>query len=681
MLHSPTLPDAAAQSTFDHALQRARSQTLDLGGLFGAAEELKSLNRADLTLTLYKTWIACNAEHPHLYAACFNYGTVLSEQGDPAGAANAFRDAIRIKPEFPQPYINLGGQLEKLGLSGDAVTVWTKLVNTLSAITGEAIGFKTTALKQIGRVLESGSSDGAAETILRQSLEVDPRQDDVIQHWFALRQKQCKWPALEPWGPMTTRGLAKAISPLSMACHADDPILQLAASHRYAKTSIGVPTQARAARHEVVPGMRRPGRLRIGYVSSDLRHHAVGFSLTDLFETHDRGAVEVFGYYCGIPVGADTVQARIKAAVEHWHDLAGLDDDAAAALIKSHDIDILIDLNGYTKDARTKVFALRPAPIQVNWFGFPATMGTPYHHYLIADAVVIPPGAESGYSETVLRLACYQPNDRKRVVAAERPTRASENLPDDAFVFCSLNGMQKIKEDTFADWMTILREVPNSVLWLLGGTAETIARLRGLAEAHGVAGTRLVFADKAANPQHVARYPLADLFLDTFPYGSHTTAADALWMGVPILTRPGRSFASRVCASLVNAAGVGDLVCATAEDLVRRAVAFGRDRATLDPYRRTLIEGRSTSLLFDTPRLARDLESLFQRMSQDFEAGALPVPDLDNLDLYHEIGVEADPTAIAALNDADYAAFYRGKLAERHEVYPVRRDARLWSGA
>ncbi|MCW6510022.1 O-linked N-acetylglucosamine transferase, SPINDLY family protein [Lichenifustis flavocetrariae] len=676
MLVSPAVPDVP-QGIFDQALARTRTQSLDLGALFAAAEQLKELQRFDLVIDLYKHWIAYNGNNPLSYAACFNYGATLSERSDISGAVNAFRDAIRLKADFWPPYINLGGQLEKLGLTGEAVTVWTTLIDSFPTLTGENIDFKTTSLKQVGRVLEVAQNDSAAENILQQSLEIDPHQDDVAQHWFALRQKQCKWPVLQEWGRVKIRSLRAAISPLSMACYTDDPMLQLATGYRYNKTSVAVPAQPRAFRHEVTPGTRRPGRLRIGYVSSDLRQHAVGFSMTDVMETHDREAVEVFAYYCGIS-SPDSTQDRIKAAVEHWHDLTGMSDQQAAALIKGHAIDILVDLNGYTKDARTAVFALRPAPIIVNWFGFPATMGSPYHHYLIADDIIIPKEAEKYYSEKVLRLPCYQPNDRKRVVAPERPTRQSAGLPETGFVFCSLNGMQKINEATFTRWMTILQNVPDSVLWLLTGSDETNARLRAVAERNGVAGERLIFAEKAANPQHVARYVLANLFLDTFPYGSHTTAADALWMGVPILTRIGRSFASRVCASLVTAAGLSDLVCATADEYVQRAIACGRDKSLIASYRRRLAEVR-TSLLFDTPRLVSHLEGLYRQMARDFEDGCLPVPDLDNLEIYHEVGIAADLPAMEAVDDAAYEALYRGQLAARHDMWPVRRDARLWT--
>jgi hypothetical protein len=220
--------------------------------------------------------------------------------------------------------------------------------------------------------------------------------------------------------------------------------------------------------------------------------------------------------------------------------------------------------------------------------------------------------------------------------------------------------------------------VPNSVLWLLTSTAETNERLRKYAADRGISGERIVFAEKMSNPDHLARYPLADLFLDNFPYGAHTTASDSMWMGVPILTLPGRSFASRVCASLVTAAGIGEMVCATPEQYVERAVAFGNDPASLAPVKAKLHAGRDSCLLFDTPKLVRHLEDLYRQMWVDLIRGAIPAPDLRNLDVYHEIGLGLDLERLETLGNDAYAALYQEKLAEWHEVYPIAPDSRLW---
>jgi predicted O-linked N-acetylglucosamine transferase (SPINDLY family) len=653
-------------------------QQTSIVDLFSEAERLERLQQLPKVVELYKAWIAANPGNELLHAVYFNYGVSLSKLGDRPGAINALRECIRLKPDFYPPYINLGRLLEDLGQLGSAVGQWMALVNSLPNVNGDSVRHKLMALQQMGRVLEGANRDAAAEDALKQSLEINPAQGEVVQHWIALRQRQCKWPVVEGWEHVDTKTLMRHISPLSLAALADDPMFQLARAYRYAKDTIGVPPSGPRRRRVHV---RRPSRkLRIGYVSSDLREHAVGFAMTDVLETHDKTQFEIYAYYCGIS-RTDATQTRIKNCVDRWFDINGLSDEDAADRIVEDQIDILVDLNGYTRDARTRIFALRPAPVIVNWFGFPGTMGTPYHNYIIADPHIIPESHDIYYSEKVLRLPCYQPNDRKRVVANRTPTRREEGLPEDAFVYCCLNGLQKVTPGVFRSWMSILSQVPGSVLWLLGGTEDTRARLCGMAEDHGVAGQRLIFAHKRPNPEHIARYALADLFLDTYPYGAHTTAADAMWMGVPVLTIPGRSFASRVCTSLVQAAGMADFVCTTPEAYVGRAIEMGRSRDKVAAAKRRLKASRDTCLLFDTPTLTERLEGLFRHMWREFEAGALPIPDLTNLDVYFELGLELNAKGFEAPSDEEYRRIYSDGLVAWHRVYPTAVDGRLWKRA
>ena len=597
----------ARTELFNELVKLAVSQKLSICDLVEAAATLDLANQKQQVVELYKTWISHNADNSWLYAIYFNYGVALTAVQDYADAIKALQECIRLKPDFYAAYINLGRVLEHSGQNAQAVVQWLTLVNNFSAITGEAVAHKITALQQIARVLESANNDSAAENTLKQILDINPLHIEATQHWILLRQRQCGWPIIAEWERVSRKDLLTGISSLSLEYLADDPMFQLAKAYYYAKSSIGMPKLVSRSQRTV--NIRNTNRLRIGYVSSDLRGHAVGFAMTDLIECHDHKNFEIFAYYCGIN-RTDETQQRIMKAVDHWTDINGLNDDQAAAKIAADGIDILIDLNGYTRDARTKVFARRPAPIAVNWFGYPGTMGTPYHHYIIADPFIIPPDLEVYYSEKVVRLPCYQPNDRRRVVAERCPTRAEMGLPEGAFVYCSLNGMQKITPRTFDRWMTILGRVPGSVLWLLTGTDDTNERLRKLAAEYGVASERIVFAAKMPNPEHLARYRLADLFLDCLPYGAHTTAADLLWMNVPILTLPGRSFASRVCASLVRAAGVSELVCSTPDEFVARAVELAQDREKLAAIKLKLAAGRNSCLLFDTPQLVFHLEEL-----------------------------------------------------------------------
>ena len=657
---------------------RARTQQLSLADLFQTAETLTAAGQRGAAIELYKTWIAFNDANPLLHLAYFNYAVSLSASGDIPATLQALRAALRINPLFGQARINLGRSLEDCGLTDQAVQQWRTFVDATAELSPDRLGNRLLCLQHIGRVLEGTSQLDEAEAALWQAMELEPTRPEAAQHWISLRMRQCKWPVLTPSTYFTMRNFMDAMSSMTIACYADDPLFQLAKAHRYGRRNIGRPEDLAAferkpARHKTGTGER----LRVGYVSSDLRQHAVGFALSEVLELHDKTSVEIFAYYCGDPAPIDQTQARIKQAVDHWRDIAGLGDIEAARQIAADEIDILIDVNGYTKHARTKIFAYRPAPVIVNFCGYPGTMATPYHQYMIADETIVPPENELYYTEKVLRIACNQPVDRKRAVNA-RPTRASAGLPEDAFVFASFNGMQKISAPCYARWLAILHATPGSVLWLLAGDDSANDRLRQMAQEAGIASERLIFAGKAQNPDHLARIGLADLFLDTFPYGAHSTAADAITQGLPVLTIAGKSFASRFCASIVTAAGIPELICTGADDYVRKAVAFARAPASLEAVRASLQSQRETSALRDMPALARQLETLFWQMQGDAERGETPVPDLRNLEVYYEIGTELAAAGIEFEDEAAYRARYRTALESLNDFSPLSPDGRLW---
>jgi predicted O-linked N-acetylglucosamine transferase (SPINDLY family) len=661
-------------------LQKIASGSLTLAELIDAAGRLTAAGQSEATRQLYKAWISANGEHPLLYVAYFNCSALDGQAGDAAAATEALQKAIALNADFMPAYINLGGFLERSGKADKAIELWRSAINRPAALSGNAVSYGTTTLKQIARVLSDHQQVEAAEAAVQQCLEINPQQTDIIEQYVALRLTQCKWPVVVPSERLSRKALMKGIHPLSTAVYTDDPLLQLASAERYVKASEseGLPPRAFDRRHAPIDLASR--RLRVGYISSDLRDHAIGYLMIEFFELHAQSDIDVFVYYCG-PESNSAMNARYKAAIKNWTDIRKLSDDEAAQKIAADGIDILVDVNGHTRDSRNGVFARRPAPIQVNWLGYPGSMGSPYHHYIVADDWIIPPGSEMYYSESVVRLPCYQSNDRKRIVADARPTRASVGLPDDAFVFCCFNGTQKISKFTFERWMEILARVPDSVLWLLDASKETKDRLLGYAEQHGIARTRLVFAPKLANPHHLARYPLADLFLDTTPYGAHTTASDALWMGVPVLTLSGRSFASRVCGSLVRSAGLSDLVMMNASDYVERAVALANDRAAIQAYKTKLNSDRLTCQLFDTQKLVDRLEDLYRFMCSEYTQGRMKQPDLTNLERYLDAGIEHDHEAAEMLSVADYHGLYKTKLAQVHLARPMLADNRLWTQA
>jgi predicted O-linked N-acetylglucosamine transferase (SPINDLY family) len=652
---------------------------MGIAELIGSAQILANSGQGALAAELYRDWAALNPDDALLHAVHFNRGVLLADAGDLRGAVEAFTAAIARRPDFLPPYINLGAACERLGAKVQAYGHWAHVSTSLATVGGETVAYKATALKQMAQVLEGGRQLTQAEDALRQVAELTPWQRDVVQHWISLRQRQCQWPLLTAVAGHDRAALLRRIAPLSMACLADDPWMQLAVAAAHMREDVGPPDSFRteadfATRRAEIPGRR----LRVGYLSSDLREHAIGSLMGEMFGLHDRGRLEVFAYYCGIPQ-EDATKARIRGDVEHWRDIAALDDAAAEAMILADGVDILVDVNGHTRGARTRLLARRPAPIIVNWLGYPGSMGSACHHYIIADRHIVPAGSEHFYSEKVVRLPCYQPNDRHRPTRAAT-RRAEHGLPEEGTVFCSFNGTQKITPFVFARWMAILRGVPGSVLWLLKSCDEVEDRLRARAVEAGIAAERLVFAPITGAHDHLARYPLADLFLDTLPYGAHTTASDSLWMGVPVLTMPGRGFAGRVCASLVHAAGLPEFVCASAEDYVDRAIAFGRDRASLAPYRDRLVSGRGTALLFDTPRLVRELEALFHAMWGDFAAGRLPRPNLVNLDTYLDLGATMDHETVETSFLPDYADRWRAAVARRDAYAAMAPDGRLTEG-
>jgi predicted O-linked N-acetylglucosamine transferase (SPINDLY family) len=666
-------------SAIADAMSDIMSGKIEATRIIAAADNLTAQGAEADALGLYRTWLQYNSTNALAYAIQYNLGVLLGKLNDQAGAVEAFKAAIDQRPDFYPAHINLGSTYERLGRTSDAVSQWLGMVNQLPAITGETVNYKVSALKQIGRVLEHTSLEESAEDALRQCIElVQPA--DAMQHWIAIRQKLCKWPVLTPITGTTRNQVFGAMSPHCLVFHTDDPLLHLARGHKYYKVKIGRPKLLfDRASHRAALASRPKRKIRIGYLSSYFREHAHGYLTAEMYKMHDRSRFEVFAYSCSRRTG-DRIQTQVMKDVDHFVDILEMSDADVARRIHADGIDILIDFNGYTGEARPAIMAMRPAPVAVNWLGYPGSMGSPFHDYLIADDFTIPPEYEIFYSEKVVRLPCYQPNDRQRQVANIAWTREAAGLPANATVFCGFNGLQKITSAMWARFMDILSRVPNGVLWLLDGGDRINEKLRQEAIRHGVTPDRIIFAPKIINAEHLSRYPLADLFLDTSPCGAHTTASDALWMGVPILTVAGRGFASRVCGSLAHAAGMGDLVCSTFEEYVDKAVELGNDKRLRAAYRERLATNRATCDLFNTDKLITHLDDLLEGMWKDFVADRIPVPDLNNLPIYDEIGTELDDEALEMLARPDYLDLYRAALKAFDRHYPITPDTRLWPG-
>jgi len=355
-------------------------------------------------------------------------------------------------------------------------------------------------------------------------------------------------------------------------------------------------------------------RIRIGYVAGEFREHATAILITGLLERHDKGRFEIFAFDNGWD-DASEIRGRITRAVDEIVDITRLDDPQAAAAIRERRIDILIDLNGYVGRERQGIFCYKPCPVQVNYLGFPGTLGADYFDYILADLHVLPPQHEAFYNEKVVYLPdTYQVNDSARRIAEEIPSRAEAGLPETGFVFCCFNKNYKITPEVFDIWMRLLKEVGGSVLWLLEDNAAASRNLRAEAERRGVAPDRLVFAGRMKSDEHLARHRVADLFLDTLPINAHTTASDSLWAGLPVLTCMGQTFPGRVAGSLLNAVGLPELVTHDLESYEAGALKLATTPALLSDVRARLEQNRASCSLFDTDRFRRHIESAYVTM-------------------------------------------------------------------
>ena len=582
---------------------------LSLAELVNEAQRLQTAGRVDAAVALYQHWLQ-QGPVAMRHVAWFNLGTLLGALQRPAEAETAYRAAIALQPDFPHARLNLGHLLERSGQHEPAMAEWHAVVAARPAA-----DLQVHAWNNIGRLLEQLRRYPEAEAALCKSLQLNPDQPSVVQHYVHLRQKQCAWPIYQPVGEVGPNRLLQGTSLLAMMGLSDDPALQLLSATRFALER--VPKPPPVPLYKSMPP--RSGKIRIGYLSGDLHMHAVGLLSPELFELHDRSKFEVWAF-CWTPESDQPQRQRIVKAMDHLVRLGGVDDTTAARLIAEAGIDVLVDLQALTSGARPAILGHRAAPVQVSYLGLPGTCGLPGVDWIIADHYVLPPEAEPYYTERPLRLPhCYQVSDRQRAVAP-RPARATYGLPEDKVVYCSFNNNHKFTEEVFGAWMRILQQVPDSVLWLLADNDTCRDNMLRQADAHGVARERLIFAPRVAPPEYLARFQCADLVLDTFPFNAGTTASDALWMGTPIVTLSGRSYISRMAGSLLTAVGLPELATTSLADYEKLAVLLGRQPARIASYKRYLAEHGRASPLFDLPQIVRDIEHHFERLALQHRA-------------------------------------------------------------
>ena len=414
------------------------------------------------------------------------------------------------------------------------------------------------------------------------------------------------------------RACKRVVTPFVYQSIADSPVDLQTCANTYARDRFPA-----ALARWTSPGPAH-GKIRVGYLSGEFYEQATAFLTVGLYELHDKSRFEIVAFDNGLNDKGPTRQ-RIDAAFNKIIDISSMTDGTAADAILGENIDILVNLNGYFGQGRMGVFARKPAPIQVNYLGFPGTLGADYMDYILADPVVISPDEHQYFNEKVVTLPnTYQATDSKRQIAEDIPSRRACGLPEAGFVFCNFNQSYKLTPETFAVWMRLLRGVDDSVLWLWESNTTMSQNLRDEASRHGIAPTRLVFAPGLPHRQHLARLKNADLFLDTLPYNAHTGASDALWAGVPLITCTGTAFAGRVATSLLRAVGLPDLVTENLGDYEKLALKLARDASLLRSVRERLEQNRTTYPLFDTGRFCRNLEAAYKRMVEIHTSGEFP---------------------------------------------------------
>ena len=607
----------------------------------GVANE--RLGRMDEAIACYDQVLALSPDHSE---ALYNLGVAFQRQGRLSLAAERYRAALAVRPALTQASLNLGLTLLRLGRQDEAVDAYSDALVHAPEHPDALLGLGE-AYERVGRV-------DAAIDAYKHSLRVHPANTSA---WIALgslmRQEERLDEAvvglleavrlapnnLAAWSQLTSskkssanwvdlglceRKVLDAVRAGERGCHpfvaliqASSPAEQLAAAQAW--------TAAHRGASNTLP--RRPAhtrsRLRVGYVSADFRKHATAYLATGLFEAHDRSRFETIAYSINPPDGSAERQ-QLEGAFDRFVDISAASHDEAARAIWTDEVDILVDLKGHTGGARTEIFAQRPAPIQVNYLGYPGTMGADFIDYILVDPFIVPATMAPFFTEALVQLpVSYQPNMR-RPIAEDVKSRADHGLPEGAFVFCSFNQAYKITPEVFNVWMRLLGAVPGSVLWLLDWNRFATANLRAEAAARGIDPARLVFAPPIDSPEHLARHRHADLFLDTAPVCAHTTASDALWAGLPLVSCVGDTFVSRVSGSLLLAVGLPDLITDNLVDYEALALSLAQAPARLAQARARLNESRATSPLFDSTAAARAVEAAFEAMWRRHERGETP---------------------------------------------------------
>ncbi|MBN3957411.1 TIGR03032 family protein [Nostoc sp. NMS8] len=583
-------------------------------------------NNLEKAIACFESAILSN---PNYAFAHNNLGLAWQMQGKLSAAAAKFQETLQKNPAYPEAYLNLGIVLEAQENLEGAIACYRSAIrhnpDYIKAYNRLGSALLSLAIATQGQVDE-------ARVVFEKALQLQPDSAEAFNYLFYLKEMTCDWRSRQSdltriW-EQTLSEVEKekrtTISPFDTLYKPWDKtfLLKIARTHGEHTQKQWVQVQRSL---NFTHSRSLTGRLCIGYLSNDFRNHAVSHLMKSLFKLHDQANFEIFAYSFSADDNSEYRQ-HIAANCEHFQDITTLSIEESARQIFDDGIHILIDLKGYTTGSRSAILALRPAPIQVSYLGYSGTMGAEFIDYIISDPVVTPPEFADGFSEKLLTLPhSYQVNDYQQAIASTPVTRSQYGLPESGFVFCCFNNNYKIEPQIFDVWMRILAAVPGSVLWLTVKFPTAEDNLRREAQARGINSDRLIFAQYChTKAEHLARHQLADLFLDTLYYNAHTTANDALWAGLPVLTCIGKTFASRVAASLLTAVGLPDLVTNNLEQYEKLAIHLGHSPTALQELKQRLAQNRTTYPLFDTPRFTRNLELAYFAMWEIYAAGNPP---------------------------------------------------------
>jgi predicted O-linked N-acetylglucosamine transferase (SPINDLY family) len=547
-------------------------------------------------------------------AAHLGRGKCLRQMRHFEEALNSFENSIKITPNSFDAYQQRGVVLMSLNFLDEAIVSYDKAIE-LNPSCGDAYcnrGLAFMALRKYTEAIES----------CEKALELQDFDQNYRILILYLRMLVCDWPGILEYlsnpEAQTFVG-AKFVVPFPVLALVDDPDLQLSVATLFSDAKYPAQENSKIYLHK-----ESSKKIRIGYYSSDFYEHATSYLIAELFELHDSDKFEIFGFYFG-DEHEDESYARISQSFDHFFNVTHSTDIEIVNISRELGIDIAIDLKGFTKDARTGIFSERCAPVQVNYLGYPGTMGASYMDYIVADETIIPKENQKFYSEKIAYMPdSYQINCSKRKISADIFSRKYEGLPEDGFIFCCFNNNYKILPATFDIWMRLLKSVEGSVLWLLEDNSIAAKNLREEAQIRGIDPSRLIFAPRVEVSVHLARQRLADLFLDTWPCNAHTTASDALRVGLPVLTLLGKSFAARVGGSLLNALGLPELIARTQEEYETKAIELATNSCYFESIKKKLLNNQMSYPLFNAKLFTVHLEAIYVAMHERYQSGQLP---------------------------------------------------------